>query len=146
MITPNHRICRLGLEKSRWMMRAAVVLPTFLAVLTLSGCDPAPRWTSGNYEVYSMDVTGDLEFGVDVGGVTQGMVNPRVVAVGEDSMWIVVKRHPDGDRTRAEYFYLRKQSHEEQRKGLNAIQGPFSGTEFEQKAKDLKLPSFSWHS
>jgi hypothetical protein len=124
-------------------MHATIIISACLATIALSGCESAPQWTSGNYEVYSMGGPTELEFGVDVGGGTQGLVNPQVAGVGEDALWIVVKQHPKDDKTKTNYFYLPKRSSDEQKKGLDVVQGPFSEKEFEQKSKDLKLPPFS---
>lgn len=85
------------------------------------------------------------DFGVDLGGPIRELVRPPVAGVGEDARWIVVKRHPNEDATKAKYFYLLKRSAEEQKRGLDVVQGPFSEVEFEQKTKELKLPPFSRH-
>ncbi len=98
---------------------------------------------SGNYEVYSMGGPNELEFGVDVGGGIQGLVNPQVAAVGEDDLWVVVKQHPNGDKTKTDYFYFPKRSNAEQRKGHDVVQGPLSESEFARKTNDLKLPPLS---
>ena len=124
-------------------MYETIIIATCLAAIALSGCESAPQWTSGNYEVYSMGGQSELEFGVDVGGGIQGLVNPLVTGVGEDALWIVVKQHPNGDKTKTDYFYLPKRSSDEQKKGFDVAQGPFSETEFKQKTNDLKLPPFS---
>jgi hypothetical protein len=80
----------------------------FSAIL-LPSCDSWSFWQSGNYEVYAIDDSTRREFGVNLGGGgIQGLVEPIVVGIGEDTRWIVIKRHPDGDRTRTEFFYLAK--------------------------------------
>ena len=124
-------------------MRSLIIASAILAASALTGCNSAPQWSSGNYEVYWISGSDKLKLGVDVGGGTQALVMPRVIAVGEDVRWIVAKRHPDNDQTRAEYFYLPKRNRDEQLKGADVAIGPFSETEFELKTKELNLPSFS---
>jgi hypothetical protein len=124
-------------------MRTVSSIVRLVVAIALSGCDPAPQWTSGNYEVYSISGPNDLKFGVDVGGGTQGLVEPQVVGIGEDAHWIVVKQHSNGDRIRTGYYYLRKRTRENQLKGLDAVQGPFSDAQFYQKTNELKLPPIS---
>jgi hypothetical protein len=107
-------------------MPATIIILTCLAAIALSGCESEPQWTSGNYEVYSMGGLSELEFGIDVGGGIHGLVNPQVAGVGEDARWIVLKQHPNGDKTKTDYFYLPKRNRDEQKKGLDVVQGPFS--------------------
>lgn len=126
-------------------MKGIIIVSVFLAALALSGCESPSRWTSGNYEIYLMGGTDELEFGVDVGGGMQGLVNPKVLGVGEDNLWIVLKRQPFEHPTITEYFYLPKRNDEEQKKGRDAVHGPFSEAEFGQKIKELNLPPFSMH-
>ncbi|MFN7562042.1 MAG: hypothetical protein ACK5TH_09710 [Prosthecobacter sp.] len=116
---------------------------SFLAVLALGSCDPAPRWISGNYEVYAIDDSQLLKFGVDIGGGTLALVRPKVVGIGEDERWIVVERHLDGDQTRPEFYYLEKLDVIDQRNGKDVAHGPFPQAEMTQKRVELKLPPIS---
>ena len=124
-------------------MRASIIISAILAASAVSDCDSAPQWSSDNYEIYSIGGPLQRRLGVDVGGGTQALVMPQVIGVGEDTRWIVVKRHPNGDVTKTEYFYLPKSNRDKQLKGSDAAIGPFSEEEFELKAKELNLPSFS---
>jgi hypothetical protein len=124
-------------------MRSSII--AILVTSALGGCNSAPQWSSGDYEVYWISSADELKLGVDVGGGMQALVMPRVIAVGEDVRWIVAKRHPDNDPIKTEYFYLPKKSRNERKKGTDVALGPFTEKEFEMKAKELKLPPFSQH-
>lgn len=109
----------------------------FAMILSLAACDPSPQWTSGDYEIY--EISNGLKLGVDVGGGTQGLVMPQVIAVGEDARWIVAARHPGGDRSVTEYYYFLK-AVGDSRTGSEKVEGPFRDDQFKQKTSELRLP------
>lgn len=115
-----------------------------LISVLLSSCDPGERWSSGNYVVYAIDDSELIKFGVQVGGGgIQGLVRPKVVGIGEDPKWIVIERHPNGDKTRPEFYYLEKLQVSDQQNGKDVVHGPFSQAEITQKRVELKLPPIS---
>ncbi len=122
------------------MARVEILASVFLAAVALTGCDPAPRWTSGKYEVYSIESSNDLKLGVDVGGGTQGLVMPQVIAVGEDSRWIVVARHPSGDKNVTLYYYFSKITDDPSNHGGEVVEGPLTEAQFKQRTSDHGLP------
>ena len=125
-------------------MRTLLQFFMLFSAILLPSCDSWSFWQSGNYEVYAIDDSTRREFGVNLGGGgIQGLVQPIVVGIGEDTRWIVIKRHPDGDKTRTEFFYLAKLEVDAQQRGEDVAHGPFTEAEMTQKTQELKLPTIT---
>lgn len=115
-----------------------------IAVACLTGCDSGTKWKSGKYEVYWIDVSSDLTLGLTLGnGVAIGRVMPQVYAVGEDDTWIVAAQHPNGDKTKSQFYYLPKAQDHEHKNAKEIVLGPFTKTEFEKLKAELALPDWS---
>ena len=129
------------------MMNIARIVPSFLVAAALFGCDSGDRWESGKYRVYWIDASANLNLGYDLGnggGIIQ-RVEFQVISIGEDARWIVAARHPEGDKTKTEYFYFSKPDDGPYKNMNEIVQGPFTESEFRQKSKDLNLPFLSKH-
>lgn len=60
-----------------------------------------------------------------------GRVGPTVFAAGFDSQYVIVKRHPSGDRSKVEYFLLdRNKDDSPGRDPTASVSGPFTEKEF----------------
>ena len=128
------------------MTRITRIALLLLTASVLSGCDSGSKWKSGKYEVYWIDIPSDLTLGMDLGdGTAIGRVMPQVIAVGEDSKWIVAARHPQGDKSITEYYYFSKDADHPHKNADEIVQGPFTETQFKQKTSDHGLPPLTKH-
>lgn len=124
-------------------MALSMKISTILVSVFLLGCDSETKWESGKYQVYWIDISSDLKLGYDVDGGIIQRVGPQVTAIGENERWIVAARHPDGDRSRTEYFYIPKAEDGPFKDMKEIVKGPFTGEEFNKEKVRLKLPAFS---
>ncbi len=125
-------------------IRHRLLLPLLLITAAVTGCDSGTVWKSGSYEVYWVDIPSDLTLGLDLGnGSAIGRVMPQVTAVGEDAQWIVAARHPDGDKTKTEYFYFSKTEDHPHKNAEDIVKGPFTEEAFKKESATLKLPAFT---
>jgi hypothetical protein len=112
--------------------------------LVAIGCDSGTEWESGEYEVYWIDVSSDLTLGRKLpDGNSIGRVGPQVFAVGADDRWVVATRHPDGDKTKKEYYYFAKSMDGPYKNGEEVALGPFTEKEFADLRAKHGLPEFS---
>jgi hypothetical protein len=91
------------------------------------------------YRLVAVDAMEDMmvcrSVGNDCSG--DGLPGPTIFAAGADHRYIVIARHPDGDKAVSEYFYLIK------RPASAAVIGPFTRLSFDAEREQLGLPAFT---
>ena len=75
-------------------------------------------------------------------GSGHGRVMHQVIAVGEDSAWMVAAQHPNGDKEETLYYYFSKADDSPLKNADEIVKGPFSKVEFAAEKKRLGLPEF----
>jgi hypothetical protein len=72
-----------------------------------------------------------------------GLPNPTIFAGGADSRYVVLARHPGGNRKVTEYYYLIRTKDELHGLPPENVRGPFSLADFQVENAHLRLPPFS---
>ena len=113
-----------------------------LFIINMAGCDDYQiYWKDKPYEVLWIDDPNQIVLNYDIGnGGSIRRIEPKVIAIGSDSDYIVVKRKELLSK-KIDYYYIVKK--EDRPFTENAVYGPFNENEFLQKTSVLKLPSFS---
>lgn len=107
------------------------------------GCvfDSGELWRDDPYVVLWLDTDDNVALYFDLGkDGAVGRVQPKVVAVGSDDNYVVVKQV--GTRG-VNYFYLDRTKDHKLADPKDSVFGPFSESDFDKKRKDLTLPTFS---
>ena len=72
------------------------------------------------------------------------MPDPVVYAAGANARYVVAARHPDGDRSKSEFYYIVRTPPDEKGYGLHkTLFGLFNDTQFQFEKHRLNLPEFS---
>lgn len=123
------------------MMKRFLLFAPVIVAMALYFKEPSVEWRSGNYQVAWLDNDLSLYLSLDdSNGI--GRVMHKVVAIGEDSKWIVVQREPRNSAS-VEYYYFSK-SHDHRFKNADeATVGPLSLDAFEQVKSEHNLPDFT---
>ncbi len=106
-------------------------------LLALVSCFP---WDGGgqkldeSYKLWAADRRQDMTLYRHDG---EGLIEPTVFAVGLDSTHLIVKRHPNGDRTRIEYYVVERSKDSPTGSPKKAIHGPLDSLAFEQARSTL---------
>jgi len=98
----------------------------------------------GPYRLVAIDTMDQMSVAYDLGeGDSIGRINATVFAVGWSKDFIVAKRHPAGNRTITEYYYLTRSSDSKYADPSISVTGPLIETDFNAKKKALALPEFT---
>lgn len=131
------------------LMKYVVVILT-VSTLLLSGCGGCGfahnERIDGPYHLCATDVSTQMRLSYNAAnrnGVYVARVPATVFAVGWNEEYLVAKRHPNGDKSKTEYYYLIRKLDHEYADRSKCVRGPFSKTEFETKKNELDLPEFS---
>lgn len=116
------------------------LLTNVLLLLALSAC--GPMWEDDEYEVYYNDGNINLGIKIDDSGTYHGRVDHKVVAVGADEKYVVVKQLKPGEAAPS-YFYIVREKDNKYLNSDEITQGPFSAVRFNELSQKLGLPSFS---
>lgn len=113
------------------------------AIFLLSSCgliDSGVEWRGGPYSLMWIDSPDNVSLCRDDGdtGCT-GRVDATVFAVGWNGHFVVAKQHPEGDKSKTNYYIIesRKNSRDD------VTTGPLTEQEFMKKSAELDLPKFS---
>jgi hypothetical protein len=113
----------------------------------LTGCglfDSGVVWRGGHYELAWIDIPDNVTLYYDAGNNSAiGRVEARVFAVGWDGRYVVAKQHPKGDKSITNYFIVDSQKDAPFADVKQAVIGPLTEAEFQQKSAQLKLPPFT---
>jgi len=113
----------------------------------LSSCslfDSGIEWRGGPYALVWIDTSENVSLCRELGeGSWIGRVESTVFAVGWDGRYLVAKQHPDGDRSKTNYFIVDARNDTPYRDASEIALGPLTASEFQQKTIEMKLPKFS---
>jgi hypothetical protein len=119
-------------------MKSLVI--TTLACLVFCGCNRPMehKWQSGSYSVSVNPKSHDVVFGYKLttkGGIEH--VGNKVVAVGENDLYIVCKRDAG---SRLLYYAITKSASGQG----DTVSGPMNHAEFDQRKSKYHYPDFIW--
>lgn len=145
-MTPNQSALPTG-HRGRRLTRKNMkqVTIAFATILLFAGCGFVyDVRIDGPYRLIAVDVEEEMSVCYSLpGGDAVGRINSTVFAVGKNEEFIVAQRHPNGDRSVVEYYYLIRANDSVYADPTNSVRGPFAKSEFEEATLHLKLPSFS---
>ena len=116
-----------------------------VACLLLVGCGfVCDERIDGPYHLNAVDVEDQMSVSYSLpGGDSIGRISSTVFAVGKNKDFLVAKRHPNGDRTITEFYYLIRANDSAYAEPTKSVRGPFTEKEFKEAAIRLGLPSFT---
>lgn len=132
-----------GKNKARRLVYWAHTGLPLLLCLFLVGCifDSGELWRDDPYFVLWLDSGDNVALYFDLGkDGAIGRVQPRVVAVGSNDNYVVVKQAGNHG---VNYFYLDRTKDHKFADPKESVFGPFSESEFDKKRMELNLPTFS---
>lgn len=113
----------------------------------LSSCslfDSGIEWRGGAYALVWIDTSENVSLCRELGeGSWIGRVDSTVFAVGWDGRYLIAKQHPNGDRSKTNYFIVDARNDTPYRSADEVAIGPLTEFEFQQKSIEMKLPKFS---
>ncbi len=103
-------------RKTKCRLKQSLLLIVAVAgvSLFLTSGDSGTHWKSGEYAIGWIDNERWLSITLEDGG-GHGRAMHEVIAVGEDSKWIVAAQHPNGKKEMTRYYYLSKADDEPRR-------------------------------
>jgi hypothetical protein len=141
---PTYAACLVSQSNHilRWFRVCRCILAT---TALLVGCGFVhDELLDGPYRLNAIDANSEMSVCYDLGdGDCIGRISETVFAVGWNSSYLVAARHPHGDKSKVEYFYLVC--------GLDGplvdpsvtVRGPFDWRSFEQEHQRLGLPGLT---
>ena len=124
--------------------RMSIFVVAVIATLFIAGCDAYHKHLVGPYILVAVDVEEQMSVSYDLGdGGSIGRIEPVVFSVGWDNRYIVAKRHPGGNRSVTDFYYLDMTKDSKYADPTNSVVGPLTEAEFMQKQRELGLPSFT---
>ena len=112
-----------------------------LALLGAGACslfDYESHRIDGPYELVAIDVPSQMHLAYDIGdGASVGRVPATVFAAGADARHVIAKRHPDGDRTRTEWYILVRAQDSASADPSASVIGPLTEAQFGAERKRL---------
>jgi hypothetical protein len=122
-----------------------LIFQVMTLVTLISGCGFAhDEHLDGPYYLTAVDISEQMSLSYDTGnGNRIGRVSETVFAVGWDSNYFIAKRHPDGDKSKTEYYYLIRSKDHKFANPEDCVRGPFDEAGFNEEKAELKLPDFS---
>ena len=119
---------RYPARPSRWRFTLSLVVALPLACIF----DSEEHALDDTYYVGSIDLVDSMSLYHRVNsqsGIRR--IGPTVFAAGLDSQFVIVKRHPAGDRSKIEYFLLdRSKDDSPTHDPTTSVSGPFTEQEF----------------
>ena len=114
----------------------------FAAIALLAGCGFVhDEQLDGPYRLSAIDTDSEMSVCYDLGnGSCIGRISENVFAVGWNSSYLVAARHPHGDKSKAEYFYLVRALDSPLVDPSVTVRGPFDLLSFQQERQRLGLP------
>lgn len=113
-----------------------------IATVMVTGCGFVhDERIDGPYRLVAVDVNTEMIVCYDLGRDCIGRIPETVFAVGADAKHVVAARHPHGDRSRTEYYYLIRELDGPLVGPKVAVRGPFDSQAFEVERQRLALPS-----
>lgn len=125
-------------------VRCAGILSLPLLITSCGWFDSGTEWKNGPYALVWIDDPNKVTLSRDVGNdafITR--VDDTVFSVGWDGRYVVAKQHPGGIRHITNFYIVDSQKDSTYADSSAAVIGPLGAQEFEQKARELKLPGFS---
>jgi len=124
--------------------------PRYLAILVMSLCLTGcwgfahDELIAGPYRLIAVDLDEQMSVSYALhNGNAVGRINEMVFSAGANKEYIVAQRHPKGDRTITEYYYIIRALDSEYADPSKSVRGPFTKQEFESEKTELKLPEFT---
>ena len=118
----------------------------FLVAMMLSACvfDSGEKWRDGPYFVLWIDTPDNLTLNYEVGdGGSIMRIDKRIIAVGSNNRYVVVKQQPHTENTSTYYYIIDRLKDHKYADSLEFVVGPMSKNEYELKSDLLKLPEFT---
>jgi hypothetical protein len=113
----------------------------------LSSCglfDSGIEWRGGPYALLWIDTSENVSICRELADDNWiGRVDSTVFAVGWDGRYLVAKQHPDGDRSKTNYFIVDSRNDTPYVDPTKVVTGPLTALEFQRKTIEMKLPKFS---
>jgi hypothetical protein len=120
-------------------LRALVAVLTFCT----AGCSHYKEGITGPYQLRAKDSDDDMSICYRSGDTCFERVGKTVFAVGFDATYITAARHPWGDRSRVEYFYIVIAEDNPTVEHSPAVRGPFTPEAYKAERVQLPLPELS---
>lgn len=118
---------------------AIVALMLSVSTLSCSLFDSGTEWKDGPYALLWIDIPADVTLSYSNNQrAWSPLVEKQVFAVGSDSRYIVAKQHPDGDRSKTNFYVVDRSRGE-----FHSVRGPMSEVEFTKITVQLGLPPFT---
>ncbi len=117
----------------------------FLTFIVLGGCifDSGEKWKDSPYIVIWIDDGKNMTLNYEVGdGGSVERVGKKIMAVGSNKKYIVVKQNPDGNSAITKYYFVDRNKDHKYADPDEAVVGPLTEEEFEKRKVQLKLPDF----
>lgn len=101
--------------------------------------DSGIEWQDGRFALLWIDLPDDvaLEYQLDRDR-WEPLIDKRVFAIGSDQRYIVAKQHPNGDKSRTNFYVIDKSKDE-----FHCVQGPMAEAEYLRRNTRLHLPRFT---
>lgn len=128
------------------MKKVIIILAIILFAIPIVGCGgfAYDEHLDGPYRLVAVDINEQMTLSYDLGnGSTVGRVGETVFSVGWNSTYVVTKRHPNGDKSVLEYYYIVRLDDGPYVDPKNCVKGPFTKAEYSLEKSRLSLPEFS---
>jgi hypothetical protein len=118
-----------------------------MIIVCLASCtdmyDPL-LWKNGSFTLEFVDTPENAS--LRSGSTLEHVIPASVFEVGANETYIVAKQHPARNRSITNYFYINTRDFPKTGHFIPSqyVVGPLTESEFIQKAKELKLPAFSF--
>jgi hypothetical protein len=127
------------------MNETARLLALGLACIGMAACSSHRDITvDGPYHLIAEGDEAQMTLCYDATDGCIGRIAPTVYAVGVDATYVVAARHPEGDRSITEFYYLIRSADTPTVDTSAAVRGPFDGPAFERVRNQLHLPALTY--
>lgn len=134
-------ICRAS---TLHITKYAAILTWTIALSSCSLFDSGVEWRGGPYALLWIDTPDNISLSRDLGnGSWNDRVDRTVFAVGWNGRYAVVKQHPDGDKSKTNYFIVDPERDAPDFGPEKSVSGPLTAAEYNAKVKEMNLPPFS---
>jgi hypothetical protein len=116
-----------------------------VAAITLSACGYVrDEHIDGPYRLVAIDSFDETDVCYELPhDACIGRVPPTVYAVGFDTKFLVIARHPSGEQSTSEYYYLIRALDGPLIDPSVSVRGPYDAATFRVESKRLGLPGFT---